>query len=319
MTIGGYRVGPLLKRTGHEILDDNVLGLSAQTAYYFFFSLFPLLLFLAPILALVGDKERRLHMILDRAAGVVPPESMELLRKTLRNVVETDSAPGLMSVGALLALWAGSNIFNNLIGAMNRAYDLEDGRPWWKKRLIAIAAVIIAGIIVTTATVVLIWGEQLVTWAAGLLGIGGAGQTIWLVLQYALVFALLVGLAWGIYYYFPAVKGQSAKQVLVAAVVATVLWIAVTLAFRFYVQNFGNYNATYGAIGSVIVLLTWMYLTMLVVLSGGELASELHNGTGAVTPQRGSTFSGRIGTGRRGTPSTERVGRVEPMAARGSE
>jgi membrane protein len=122
-----------------------------------------------------------------------------------------------------------------------------------------------------------------------------------------------------LYFFLPNVR-QRASHVIVASLVATLLWIIVTLLFRAYVQNFGSYNKTYGTIGGVIALLTWMYLSMLVLLSGGELASELHCGTARVEPERGATYAGRIGTdGSPGRPSTERVERVEPLAARGSE
>ena len=104
------------------------------------------------------------------------------------------------------------------------------------------------------------------------------------------------------------------------AVVATVLWVVVTLVFRLYVAHFGSYNKTYGAIGGVIVLLTWMYLSMLVLLAGGELASELHCGTARAEPERGASYAGRIGTqGRPGAPSTERIERAQPLAARAPE
>ncbi len=127
--------------------------------------------------------------------------------------------------------------------------------------------------------------------------------------------AALVGIAWAIYYFLPNIK-QNRKQVLAGAVVATVLWIVATLAFRFYVQNFGSYNKTYGAIASVIVLLTWMYLSMLVLLTGGELNSEIHAGTGALKPRRGATlFGDRVATSA-GRPSTEQV---ERLVARGPE
>ena len=126
MVIKGYRVGPLLKQTGREILSDNVLGLAAQTAYYFFFSLFPIVLFLAPMLALVGDKQKTIGVLMSQLATAVPAEAYALVESVVKEVVLTPNAPGLMSLGALLALWAGSNIFSALIDALNTAYDVTD-------------------------------------------------------------------------------------------------------------------------------------------------------------------------------------------------
>jgi membrane protein len=319
MTLGGFRVGPLLKKTWSEILDDNVLGLGAQTAYYFFFSLFPLLLFIAPLLSVIGDKRQIVGWILVNAGRAVPPDAMSLVNGVVKDVVLTDSAPGLMSVGALLAAWSGSNIFGALMGALNRAYDVRETRPWFKQQLIRLASLLAAGVVLLLATAVMLGGDQIVDWIGNNLGLSRGVTTLWKVLQFPLALGILIGAAWMLYYFLPNVK-QRPRHVLVAALVASILWIVGTLLFRAYVQNFGSYNKTYGAIGGVIALLTWMYLTMLILLVGGELASELHCGTARVEPERGATYAGRIGTdGSPGRPSTERVERVEPLVARGSE
>ena len=302
MIIKGFRLGPLLRCTGREILDDGVLGLAAQTAYYFFFSLFPMLLFVAPLLSFVGDKQELVGNLLSRVGSMLPGSAMELVQGVVTDVVFAANAPGLMSVGALLAAWAGSNIFTSLIDALNRAYDVTETRPWWKRRLLALASVVVAALVVTVATIILLGGQGMIFWVTEAIGLGESGQGVWRIVQLPLAVAMLVGLAWMIYYFLPNVR-QDKTQVLAGTLATTLLWLLVTAAFRLYVQNFGSYNKTYGAIGGVIALLTWMYLSMLVVLAGGELNSELHHGTGAVDPRRGVTLSGRITTGI-GAPST---------------
>jgi membrane protein len=319
LTLGGYRVWPLVKKTGREILDDNVLGLAAQTAYYFFFSLFPLLLFVAPILALVGNKQQMVNWLVGHLASAVPASAMELVSGVVKDVVLSDSAPAAMSVGALLAAWAGSNIFGAMMGALNTAYDVRETRPWIRQQLLRLVALVVAGGVLLVATAVMLGGAQIADWLGSTFGFSHGFTQLWKIVQIPLALAILVGAAWLIYYFLPNVK-QRASHVLVAAIVATVLWVVVTLVFRLYVANFGSYNKTYGAIGGVIVLLTWMYLSMLVLLSGGELASELHCGTARAEPERGASYAGRIGTqGRPGAPSTERIERAQPLAARGPE
>ena len=321
MQIKGYRVAPLLKKTVREISDDNVLGLGAQLAYNFFFSLFPIFLFLAPMLALVGDKRETFTFLLDRLRGAVPEEAFALVAGVVQTVVFEPNAPGIASVGALLALWSGSNVFNTLTDALNAAYDVEhDPRPWWKKRLLAIACLIGVGAMFVVASVIMLAGGDIVDAVASRLGIGAFGRTLWTVLQYVFALALLVGTGFVTFYVLPAVK-QHKRHALFAAVVATALWLIVTLAFRFYVQNFGSYNKTYGTIGGVIVLLTWMYLSMLAVLVAAELAAELRAGTGAMRTRAGHLYDGRISTG--GPTDTtsvehvERVGRERSAPARG--
>jgi membrane protein len=318
MILFGYRVGPLLKKTGREIRDDGVSGLAAEMAYYFFFSLFPIFLFLAPLLSLIGDRQQLFSSVMGSLATVVPGTAFDLLRGVVAEVVFAEGAPGLMSVGLLLAAWAGSNVFNGLIIALNKAYDVTERRPFWKRRLIALGALTGSAVIVGLATVVMLGGEDIVRWLSTRLGIGDAGRLVWTVLQYPIAAALLVGLAWCIYFFLPNVR-QEKRHVLAGAILATMLWIVVTLAFRFYVQSFGNYNKTYGTIGGVIVLLTWMYLSMLVILIGGELNAELHAGTGAVNPKRGILLGGRISTGTGPSSTSGTPERAERLVAGGPE
>ena len=304
MVVLGYRVGPLLKSTGREIMDDGVPGIAAELAYYFFFSLFPILLFLAPLLSLLGDKRELFTTVMQTLGRVVPAEAFAMLQAVVGEVVFAEGAPGIMSVGALLAAWAGSNVFNGLIMGLNRAYDVEESRAFWKRRLLALAALIASAVIVGGATIVMLAGEDVVRMVADALGLGPTARTIWMIMQIPLAVAMLVGLAWMMFYFLPNTK-QEKKHVFAGAIATTVLWIAMTLAFRFYVQNFGNYNKTYGTIGGVIVLLTWMYLSMVAMLIGGELNAELHKGTGAINPKRGILLGGRIATGAGSTtPST---------------
>jgi membrane protein len=314
MVYKGYRVVPLLKRVASQVIADNVLGLAAGTAYYFFLSLFPLFLFVAPMLSLVGDKQQLMNFIIGQVARVAPGDAVVLVRTVLGQVIYAENAPGLISVGAVLALWAGSNIFSALMDALNSAYNVKETRPWWRRKLLAIAMVVVAGVILGTATVILLAGDDIAKWVSRLAGLGDIGM-IWTAAQFPIAIAFLVGLAWVQFTFLPNVK-QNKWHTLAGACTTVALWLLVTLGFRVYVQNFGNYNATYGTIGAVIVLLTWMYLSMLTVLIGGELASELHHGTGAIDPRRGAVIGDRIASGL-AEPSTERVTRVEPMAASG--
>lgn len=292
MVIKGYHVWPLVKRTGKEIAEDNILGLAAETAYYFFFSLFPFLLFAMPLIGLVADRQAVLRWALGQLSQVVPGGALQLVQGVAREVVFSPNAPGLISIGIVLALWSGSAVFTALIGALNVAFDVRETRPWWKTRLMALAAVLVSSVLVLLAAAVLLAGPEIVAWIGGLAGLSSAARTAWLVLQYPVAFALLVGLVWLIYTVLPNTR-HNKRHALTGALIAAVLWVVVTLLFRLYVTNFGSYNKTYGTIGAVIVLLTWMYLTMLVLLAAGELTSELYHGTGAVSPRRGGAAEGR--------------------------
>ena len=315
MIFKGYNVGPLLRRTGREILDDGVPGLAAQTAYYFFFSLFPLFLFLAPLLGVIGDKEKTFGWLLGQLGSAVPGEGIALIKGVVEDVVYAENAPGIMSVGALLAIWAGSNVFTALIDALNKAYDVTETRSWIRKRIIAVLAVIVSGAVLLSTAAIILGGTRMALWVGKQLGLPEGVAMVWSYLQFPVAFAMLVGIAWLSYCFLPNVA-QKKKRALTGAIIAAVLWILVTLLFRAYVTNFASYNKTYGTIGGVIVLMTWMYLSMLVLLSAGELNAELEHGTGAVTPPAGAVYLGRITTGDGpGMPSTERVVQTAPADA----
>src|SRR3954466_8387083 len=162
MVLLGYRVNELIKRTVSETNEDNVLGISAQVAYNFFFSLFPLFLFVAPMLSLIGDKRQLVSDLLNRLSTVLPPAAFTLLSHVVNDVVFAKNAPGLVSIGALLAAWSGSNIFTTFMDALDTAYDVKDERSWWKKKLIALAVLVGWALIVTAVTAILLAGDNIV-------------------------------------------------------------------------------------------------------------------------------------------------------------
>jgi len=309
MTIKGFNVVPLVKKTVKEIGDDRIPSLAAETAYYFFFSLFPLLLFLTPLLGLVGNGQQLMESMLGRFSTTMPADTLALLRRVLGEIITSSGNAGIMSIGVLLAGWSGSSIFGSLMDALNIAYDASETRPWWKKQLLRIGVLLVAGAIMLLATFIFLDGERVTRWVAATLGFGDAGITAWNVLQVVLAIALLVAVGAVLFKFLPNVQ-QRWTHVIVASTITTILWIAATLLFRVYVQHFGSYNKTYGTIGGVIVLLTWMYYSMFVVLVGGELAAELHRGTGAVEPSKGDIYHGRIvSDSGPGTPSLTKSNR----------
>src|SRR6476661_2227284 len=152
MVIKGFDVVQLLKKTGREIGEDRITSLAAQTAYYFFFSLFPLLLFLTPMLGLFGNGQQLMDTMLTRLSSTLPADSLSLIRRILGEVITSQGGVGIMSLGALLAAWSGSNIFGALMDALNIAYDVDETRPWWKRQALRLGALLIAAAVFLLAT-----------------------------------------------------------------------------------------------------------------------------------------------------------------------
>src|SRR3954470_23561944 len=161
MIIKGFSVVPLVKKTVKEIGEDRIPSLAAETAYYFFFSLFPLLLFLTPILGLIGNRQELMQSLIGRLSTTMPADTLSLLRRVLGEVITSSGNAGVMSVGVLLAGWSGSNIFGALMGSLNIAYDVSETRPWWKQQVLRIGVLLIAGGIMILATAIFLDGERL--------------------------------------------------------------------------------------------------------------------------------------------------------------
>lgn len=333
MTIKGYDVGVLLKKTWREIGEDKVPIYAAQMAYNFFFSLFPLLLFFAALLGMIADKQQVMGWFSGPAMSALPAAVAELLRQTIAAVIFAKGAPGLLSFGLLTAAWSGSAIFGSFRDALNAAYEVKERRPWWKRYLMQLGALVVAGVVVVAATVILLNGEGIVQWIGNRVGLGQAFVTAWTILQFPIAVGALVLLLWLLYLYLPNCEHQGKKYVLVGAIVATVLWLAATLLFRLYVQKFHAMNPAYGAVGAIMVLLTWMYYSSFVLLAAGELSSELQAGTGRVAardtarervarpasarPERAaSAMEPRFASERQPHPTSDaRVERVVPAAS----
>ncbi len=292
MVIKGVRVGPLLRRTAREIGEDNVGTLAASAAYNFFFSLFPLLLFLSPLFGLVGDKRQTVGWLMAQLTSTLTPAQAEAMRPILEKVVFSSNAPGLMSLGLLLAAWSGSNIFGTLMDALNRAYDVKETRSWIRQQIVRLGAFALGAVVVALSTIVFLRGEVVADWLGTTLHLTRPVIWTWTIIQFPLAFAGVALLAFLTYYLLPNVR-QKKGAVALTALITTALWIAATLVFRLYVNNFPP-NPAYGVIGAVIILLTWMYYTMFVLLCGGELASELHHGTAALDPDKGAVYVGRV-------------------------
>jgi membrane protein len=270
----------LAKRTVKEVLEDDCLGLSAQLAYYFFLALFPALLALVAIASYLPGET--IAGLIAQAQAVLPEEVTQILRDQLSKISEQGHAD-LLTVGFLGALWSSSAAIVAIVGAMNKAYDVEETRPWWKVRAIAIGLTMGLAVFILGAFAILVAGQPVVEWLAG--PAAGWVGPLYAVLQWPLAFVLVVfAVAW-VQDVAPNVD-LPWTFLTPGSLVATLLWLAISAGFKFYVANFANYTETYGAIGGVIVLLLWFYMTGFAILVGAEMNSEIaHAKIGQPAPQ----------------------------------
>lgn len=264
----------IFRRTFKEVLEDDVLSLAAELAYYFFLALFPALLF---VVALAGflPVENLIQDITNRMSGVAPPDVIRIVRDQLTQIARGESG-GLLTAGMLLTLWSSSAGMMAIINTLNKAYGIQEGRPWWKVRLTAIGLTIALALFIVLSFALVVAGPQAAEALAGRFGLSEVFVWTWWVLQWPVVL-LLVATAIGITYYFAPDAEQEWVWLTPGSVLATLLWVLFSLGFRVYVVNFADYNETYGAIGGVIVLLLWFYTSGLAILIGAELNSEIEH------------------------------------------
>ena len=266
--------GELIKRTFAEVQADNCLGLAAQLSYYFFLALFPALLFMVavasffPIANLMDD-------ITAALARVAPYEALKLIQDQLFKISQ-DKNGGLLTIGMIGTIWSTSSGVTAIIDTLNQAYDIQEGRPWWKVRLLSIGLTIALAVFILLSFGLVLVGPTLAEKVAIWMHLGVVFKWTWLIVQWPLVFGLVTLAIALTYYYAPDAK-QDWVWITPGSVLATLLWVIISLAFKFYVANFGSYNATYGTIGGIIVLLTWFYVSSLAVLVGAELNSEIEH------------------------------------------
>jgi membrane protein len=261
-------------RTVREFVADNGLGLAAQLAYYFFFSLFPAVL-VGIALASFFPLENFLDRIVGTMSGVVPGDVVSIIQDQIRKISEGQNG-GLLTLGLLLAVWSSSAAMVGLIDALNRAYDIEEARPWWKVRLLALGLTLALAAFVLVAFALVLLGPTVADYIARVTGLGPVFAWAWKILQWPVVLAL-VAFGAGVIYYFAPDAEQEWVWVTPGSVLTTVLWLLASLGFKYYVANFGAYTETYGAIGGVMVLLLWFYISGLVALLGAELNAEIEH------------------------------------------
>jgi membrane protein len=272
--LGGLGITELATRVVKEVREDDCLSGAAQLAYYLLFAVFPFVLFLTALLGYLPIPNL-MERLLAALATLLPGDVVTLLQDHVRQLV-TEQRGGVLSFGILAALWASSSAVVAISDALNRAYDVQEGRPWWKVRGMALLLTIGLSLFIVAAMMLLIFGPQLGDWLASLVGLGKVFELLWNILRWPVSAGLLIVAMALVYYYAPDVE-QQWKWITPGAVFAVLATIVVSLGFSVYVSRFGSYNKTYGSIGAVIVFLTWLYLTGLCLLVGGEINAEIEH------------------------------------------
>lgn len=253
-----------IKHLYRELDNTDVFGLSAQLAYFFLLSLFPFLLFL---ITLIGYLPINDNVIIGLLQMYAPTEITSLIEENITALVYTQNG-GLLSVSIIGTLWSASNGVNAITKAMNRAYKVEEDRSFLISRVIAIGLTIAMIAVIAVALLLPVFGRMIGVFLFSFVQLSDGFLEIWEMLRWVIsslvIFIVLVAL-----YKLAPNKRVRFSQIIWGALFATFSWQLVSLLFSYYVSTLGNYSATYGSLGTIIVLMIWLYISGMIIIVGG--------------------------------------------------
>jgi membrane protein len=268
----------IAKNTWNAIFEDNLLGRSAELGFYFLFALFPTLFTACSVLGLAARSAFNIYEhLLQYLSIVVPPSALGTVLEAFHQTTAAASS-GKLTFGLAAALWSASVGFVAIQESLNLVYRVKESRPYWQARLSAIGITFVLSVVITLMLACMLASDFFARLAHRhiyhhlmAVVVAGSLRTVgWLVATgfLSLLFAL-------IYYFGPDVKVKQWRWFTPGAAIGIVGWLVASLGLRLYVHYFNNYSATYGSLGTVIILLTWFYLSGLMLLVGGEINSEI--------------------------------------------
>ncbi|GGR53274.1 membrane protein [Nocardioides luteus] len=266
----------ILRRTVREFIKDQCTDLAAALTYYSILALFPALLAVLSLVGVVGQGPKTVSTLIGilNDVGVSSP----MLENTITELSSTSGAGLALIIGLLLALWSASGYVGAFGRAMNRIYQIEEGRPVWKLRPVMLLVTLITVILAALVLVGLVISGPAAKAVGDAIGLGSTAVLVWGIAKWPVMLLVVVFIVALLYYATPNVKQPRFRWVSVGSVIAIATWILASAAFGFYVANFSSYNKTYGSLAGVVVFLLWLWITNLALLFGAELDAELERG-----------------------------------------
>ncbi|NWL80039.1 ribonuclease BN [Pseudomonas taiwanensis] len=263
----------IVVRTLKEFMSDELPTYASALAFQAFFSLFPFLLLLIALIGFLHLPEF-FEWLQIQASLVLPADAMAMVQPVIE-LLQTQK-PGLFSVGVVVALWSSSSAIRFSMDAMNRAYFVEESRPAWKRIPLSLLYTIGVAIFLLTAAALMVTGPQVINWLAGQLGIEAVMVVLWEWLRIPVAVLLLMMVVAALYYLLPDVK-QEFRFITPGSVLSVLVWLLASLGFSYYAKNYATYNAMYGSIGAIIILLLYLYISSAVLLLGAELNAVIEH------------------------------------------
>ncbi|HZN87960.1 MAG TPA: YihY/virulence factor BrkB family protein [Thermoleophilaceae bacterium] len=267
----------VLKRSVTEFQDDNLTDWAAALTYYGVLAIFPALIVLVSVLGLIGDSATQ--PLIDNLGSVAPGPAKDIFTSAIENLQGSQGAAGVFFViGLLAAVYSASGYVGAFMRASNAIYDIEEGRPIWKAMPVRIGLTVLLMVLTAVSAVAVTLSGGLAREVGGLVGVGDTAIQIWNIAKWPVMLVFVSFLFAVLYWAAPNVKHPGFRWLSPGGVLAVIGWVIASLAFAFYVANFGSYNKTYGALAGPIVFLVWLWISNIMILLGAEFNAELERG-----------------------------------------
>ncbi len=254
-----------------KIKGDDIFALGAQLAYYLMLSFFPLLIFLMTVIGFIKLDSAD---ILDGLRTILPNNVFMLVDLTVVEIINTQYV-GLLGASIAITVWSASSGFRAVIKGLNKAYNIKDTRSFIKRSFIAIIFTLALVLVIVLTLAMLVFGELIGKYILAIFPFEDFITKLWNISRYIIVVLVMIMVFASIYRYAPA-KKIPWKEAYPGAIVSTFGWIIVSLGFSYYINNIANYSRLYGSIGAVFVLMTWLYITSIILIVGAEFNSVLN-------------------------------------------
>jgi membrane protein len=265
------------KRVWLEIYEGSLLTHAAALSFYFLLALFPLILFLITILGFFAEAGTELRTQLLLTLSRIVPYTASALIYTTVDEIGVNAGGGKLSFGILTALWIASSGMGAISEALNAMYGVRESRPWWKVRIASVGLTIALALLIISALLLILYGGEFGEAVTDYFNQDRSFATFWVFAQVPFVLGFVLLTFAMIYYYAPNLYEQKWYWITPGSVMGILLWLLVSFLFRFYLRYFDSYSLTYGALGAVIVLMLWFYLTGVAILLGGKVNAEIEN------------------------------------------
>jgi membrane protein len=254
---------------------DQCTDLAAALTYYSVLALFPALVALVSLLGVFGQGQSTTDALLEMVRQLGQGTAADQLEGPITQMTQNRGAGLALVLGLAGALWSASGYVGAFGRALNRVYEVDEGRPVWKLRPLQLLVTLVGVLLVALVLVGLVVSGPLAKAVGDVLGLGDTAVTVWNVAKWPVMLLIVVLLVAMLYHVTPNVRQPKFRWMSVGAGIAILVWVVASAAFGFYVSNFGNYNKTYGSLAGVIVFLLWLWLTNLALLFGAEVDAEL--------------------------------------------